>query len=130
MTKEEMQLTAQVEALRTLVAAMEKTIQAQKETISALEKRVSTVQEKIVYVPAPAQTQPVYPQPIQQPYIGDPVPYKWGTTSGGITGIQNGTIVTNTSNSQPTIENSAGKAKMFLSAFTLGAVRGISDSRI
>lgn len=128
MTKEEMLLLSRVEALQELVRAMEKTIQAQKETISALEKRIANLpvaQKEIVYVPAPQQTQPYVPDTNpnvvpMQPYIGDPVPYKWSTTSGGMVGIQNGVTVTNTSNSG--VENSVGKAKPFLSAFTVNSL--------
>lgn len=115
MTKEEMLLTAQVEALRDLVAALEKTVRTQKDTIEALEKRVAGLpQQQIVYVPAPQQT----PQPyFQEPYIGD-FPWKGTTTTGGMTSVAGSTIK---------VSNSAHP---FLSAFTINAVGVRSDSHL
>lgn len=103
MTREEMLLTSQIEALRELVKAMEKTITTQKETIAALEKREAIHQP--VYVP-PTYVPPTY-VPSQSPTIA---PQPWG---GGF------------ANSL----NSVGKPP-FISSFTLGAFGGRCDSRL
>lgn len=112
MTKEEMMLTSQLEALREVVKAMEKTIAAQKETIAALEKRVDVIPApQPVYIPAP---QPVV-NPPYNPYGGETV--IWG----GSEGLNGNITITNTS---------TPPAKPFLSAFTVNMTGGSRESRL